>query len=409
MPDGKDREGPDKDGKNKPRPLGPRREPGRPSPEPSGDQGDRAAGGVRRRSGARDIPRPGGRKGPRPARDISGASAVGGRKETDSGRESRDSKGRKRGGSPRAARPPRSEPAPTPTPVVAGKFSQIVEVMFKGVRTEYFSFRGDQPLRENEYVIVQADRGQDIGWVKRAVDAATHTCDGGCDHADHDHQHPVALPSRRILRRAAPVDVERRIRLVGEEIEVRNRTRELVERHDLKMKISEAEWQWDRNKLTVFFTADKRVDFRGLVKDMARTFKTRIELRQIGVRDEAKRLGGIGRCGRELCCRLWLPRIEPVTLQLAKDQGLSLNPAQISGACGRLMSCLHYEHEAYLQARKRFPRVGKILRTDQGEEKVTGWDLFRDTVALRSDDGTERTISLENLKAETSRSRDSKS
>ena len=92
-----------------------------------------------------------------------------------------------------------------------------------------------------------------------------------------------------------------------------------------------------------------------------------------------------------------------------RDRGLSLNPAQISGACGRLMSCLHYEHEAYLQARKRFPRVGKILRTEQGEEKVTGWDLFRDTVALRSDDGTERTISLENLKAETSRSRDSKS
>jgi len=282
-------------------------------------------------------------------------------------------------------------------------------VLFKGVRAEYFSFRGDEPLRENEYVIVQADRGQDIGWVKRAVDAETHTCDGGCDHADDEHQHPVVPPARRILRRAAQVDVERRVRLAGEELEVRNRTRDLVERHGLKMKISEAEWQWDRNKLTVFFTADKRVDFRGLVKDMARTFKTRIELRQIGVRDEAKRLGGIGRCGRELCCRLWLPRIEPVTLQLAKDQGLSLNPAQISGACGRLMSCLHYEHEAYLQARKRFPRVGKILRTGQGEEKVTGWDLFRDTVALRSEDGSERTISLETLKSETSRSRESKS
>ncbi len=410
MPDGKDRKGPGNDGKKKPPgPLGPRREPGRRPPEPSGDPGDRPTGGVRRRGGARDIPRPGGRKGPRPARDISGAPAVGGRKESESGRESRDSKGRKRGGSPQTARPPRSEPAPIPTPVVAGKISQIVEVMFKGVRAEYYSFRGDESLRENEYVVVEADRGQDIGWVKRAVDAATHTCDGGCDHADHEHQHPVVPPARRILRRAAPVDVERRLRLEGEEMEVHNRTRELVEQHNLKMKISEAEWQWDRNKLTVFFTADKRVDFRGLVKDMARTFKTRIELRQIGVRDEAKRLGGIGRCGRELCCRLWLPRIEPVTLQLAKDQGLSLNPAQISGACGRLMSCLHYEHEAYLQARKRFPRVGKILRTEQGEEKVTGWDLFRDTVALRSDDGTERTISLDTLKAETSRSRDSKS
>lgn len=409
MPDGKDQEGRGKDEKKKPpNPLGPRREPGRP-PEPVGEPGDRSAGSVRRRGGARDLPRPAGRKGPRPARDISGASAVGGRTETESDRESRDSKGRKRGGQPHTARPPRSEPAPTPTPVITGRISQIAEVMFKGVRAEYFSFRGDEPLRENEYVIVQADRGQDIGWVKRAVDAETHTCDGGCEHADHEHQHAVVPPARRILRRAAPVDVERRIRLAGEEMEVRNRTRELVERHGLKMKISEAEWQWDRNKLTVFFTSDKRVDFRGLVKDMARTFKTRIELRQIGVRDEAKRLGGIGRCGRELCCRLWLPRIEPVTLQLAKDQGLSLNPAQISGACGRLMSCLHYEHEAYLQARKRFPRVGKILRTEQGEEKVTGWDLFRDTVALRSDDGTERTMSLEDLKAETSRSRESKS
>jgi cell fate regulator YaaT (PSP1 superfamily) len=110
-----------------------------------------------------------------------------------------------------------------------------------------------------------------------------------------------------------------------------------------------------------------------------------------------------------LCCRLWLPRIEPVTLQLAKDQGLSLNPAQISGACGRLMSCLHYEHEVYLQARKRFPKVGKILRTTLGEERVTGWDLFRDTVALRTEDGDERTIPLDELKAETASARGPKS
>ncbi|MEJ2481656.1 MAG: regulatory iron-sulfur-containing complex subunit RicT, partial [Gemmatimonadota bacterium] len=277
----------------------------------------------------------------------------------------------------------------------------------KGVRTEYYTFRGDTGLDENEFVIVEADRGQDLGWVKRAEDAASLSCDAGCEH-DHEHRPPVSLPPRKILRRAAPVDVERRMRLLAEEPEIRRRTRELVARHQLKMKISEAEWQWDRNKLTVYFTAEKRVDFRGLVKDMARTFKTRIELRQIGVRDEAKRLGGIGRCGRELCCRLWLPRIEPVTLQLAKDQGLSLNPAQISGACGRLMSCLHYEHEAYVQARKRFPKVGKILRTSRGEERVTGWDLFRDTVALRTDAGEERTIPLDELKAETAEARGSK-
>jgi cell fate regulator YaaT (PSP1 superfamily) len=199
--------------------------------------------------------------------------------------------------------------------------------------------------------------------------------------------------------------VERRLKLDESEREVRSRTRALVRTHHLKMKVSEAEWQWDRNKLTVYFTAEKRVDFRSLVKEMARTFKTRIELRQIGVRDEAKRLGGIGRCGRELCCRLWLPEIEPVTLQLAKDQGLSLNPAQISGACGRLMSCLRYEHEFYVQSKKRFPRVGKRLETSLGQEEVTGWNLFRETISLRGKDGQTRTVGLQELKAETASAR----
>ncbi len=274
--------------------------------------------------------------------------------------------------------------------------------MFKGVRTEYYSHRGEVPLHANEYEIVEADRGQDLGWVKRTVDGKTHSCEGGCDHAHHG---PVTPPARKVLRRASPVDVERRLKLDDSEREVRSRTRALVHRHHLKMKVSEAEWQWDRNKLTVYFTAEKRVDFRSLVKEMARTFKTRIELRQIGVRDEAKRLGGIGRCGRELCCRLWLPEIEPVTLQLAKDQGLSLNPAQISGACGRLMSCLRYEHELYVQAKKRFPRVGKRLDTSLGQEEVTGWDLFRETISLRGKNGDTRTVGLQELKAETASAR----
>ncbi|HSM08200.1 MAG TPA: regulatory iron-sulfur-containing complex subunit RicT [Gemmatimonadota bacterium] len=289
--------------------------------------------------------------------------------------------------------------APRPIPVTGTRRArQIAEVRFRGIRSEYFRFDEDSPLRENEYVIVEADRGQDLGWVHRAVDAGSHTCEGGCDHAHHG---PVVPPSKRVLRRAAPADVERRLTLEAEEPEVRRRTRELVSRHGLRMKVSEAEWQWDRNKLTVYFTADKRVDFRALVKDMARTFKTRIELRQIGVRDEAKRLGGLGRCGRELCCRLWLPEIEPVTLQLAKDQGLSLNPAQISGACGRLMSCLHYEHEFYLQAKKRFPKVGRTLSTEAGEEEVVAWDIFRDTVSLRDTEGNTRTVPLEEVKRET--------
>lgn len=293
--------------------------------------------------------------------------------------------------------------APRPIPVTGSRRArQIVEVRFRGVRSEYFRFDEDTPLRRNEYVIVEADRGQDLGWIHRAVDASSHTCEGGCDHAHHG---PVVPPPKRVLRRAAPADVERRLTLEAEEPEVRRRTRDLVKRHGLRMKVSEAEWQWDRNKLTVYFTADKRVDFRALVRDMARTFKTRIELRQIGVRDEAKRLGGLGRCGRELCCRLWLPTIEPVTLQLAKDQGLSLNPAQISGACGRLMSCLHYEHEFYLQAKKRFPKVGRTLSTESGEEEVVAWDIFRDTVSLRDTEGATRTVPLEQVKRETASAR----
>lgn len=279
---------------------------------------------------------------------------------------------------------------------------QIVEVQFKGYRTGHYSYRTDFGLRSSEYVVVEADRGQDLGWVKRAEDSETLRCEGGCDHVSHRQMVP---PAKRILRRAAPVDVERSLTLRAQEDEVRRRTRELVGKHKLKMKISEAEWQWDRRKLTVYFTADKRVDFRSLVREMAATFKTRIELRQIGVRDEARRLGGLGRCGRELCCRSWLPEIEPVTLQLAKDQGLSLNPSQISGACGRLMSCLRYEHEFYQQARKRFPKVGKRLHTPKGEEEVTGWNPFSEEISLRGRQGEIRTIGLADLKAETAAAR----
>jgi cell fate regulator YaaT (PSP1 superfamily) len=173
-----------------------------------------------------------------------------------------------------------------------------------------------------------------------------------------------------------------------------------VEQHGLKMKVSDAEWQWDRNKLTVYFTAERRVDFRNLVRDLARTFRARIELRQIGVRDEAAQLGGVGRCGRQLCCSTWLREIKPISLQLAKDQSLSLNPQQISGTCGRLMCCLTYEHDAYLAARKRFPREGKTVRTSVGAERVVNIDIWRDLVTLQDENRQRRTLELELLKQE---------
>jgi len=167
------------------------------------------------------------------------------------------------------------------------------------------------------------------------------------------------------------------------------------------MKLTDAEWRWDRKKLTFYFTSEKRVDFRGLVRDMAAKFRTRIELKQIGVRDEARRLDGVGRCGRQYCSASWLPELRPVNLGFAKDQKLSLNPTQISGACGRLMCCLRYEHDWYVKTRRQFPKEGKLVTSAVGEEKVVYNDLFRERVTLRRmSDGELRTISLAQLNKE---------
>jgi hypothetical protein len=166
------------------------------------------------------------------------------------------------------------------------------------------------------------------------------------------------------------------------------------------MKISDAEWQWDRKKLTFYFTADKRVDFRNLVRDLASQFRTRIELKQIGVRDEARRLDGMGRCGRQYCSASWLPELRPVNLGVAKDQRLSLNPSQISGACGRLMCSLRYEHDFYVQARKKFPKEGRPVATAKGEEMVVSNDIFRELVTLRAVEGETRVLKLSELQRE---------
>jgi cell fate regulator YaaT (PSP1 superfamily) len=207
-------------------------------------------------------------------------------------------------------------------------------------------------------------------------------------------------PLKPVLRRATPEDlkVHHDIRLSEEE--VRQKVIQRARAHELLMKVSDTEWQWDRSKLTIYFTADKRVDFRALVRDLASLFRTRIELRQIGVRDEAARLSGVGRCGREYCCSTWLKELSPVNLGLAKDQHLSLNPSQISGGCGRLLCCLKYEHDFYVTARKRFPKEGKTVRTSVGTEKVIAVDIFRERVFLRNEEHGSRIIPLTQLRLE---------
>ena len=274
----------------------------------------------------------------------------------------------------------------------------VIEVRFKGNRLEFFNWPADEPPAVHDPVIVEVERGQDLGRVSAVGEIALKKCArgcGGCALADA----PKTV-ERRAVRRATPGDVEQSDRLQADEETARRTARERVRTHNLPMKISDAEWQWDRRKLTLYFTAEQRVDFRALVRDLAGVFRTRIELRQIGARDEARRLSGIGRCGREYCSASWLPELRPVNLSVAKDQHLSLNPSQISGPCGRLLCCLHYEHEFYVQSRKRFPKEGKVLQTAVGPERVLAVDIFRDRVTLRSEEHGTRVVPLERLREE---------
>jgi cell fate regulator YaaT (PSP1 superfamily) len=270
----------------------------------------------------------------------------------------------------------------------------LVEVAFKGNRKEFFLWEADEPPPLKAAVIVDADRGEDLGHVHATGEQAQKR------NAKVAHGLGGGSPSQKVRRVASENDVRQYKAARGDDDDARKKAIERVRANSLVMKVTDAEWQWDRKKLTLYFTAEKRVDFRTLVRELASMFRTRIELKQIGVRDEAKRLDGYGRCGRQYCSSSWLPELRPVNLGVAKDQKLSLNPSQISGACGRLMCCLRYEHEFYVTTRRRFPKEGKAIKTSKGEERVIANDLFRELVTLRAEEGESRTIPLGELRAE---------
>jgi cell fate regulator YaaT (PSP1 superfamily) len=270
---------------------------------------------------------------------------------------------------------------------------ELLEVSFKGNRREFFLWDGDAPA-VGAAVVVEVDRGEDFGRIHATGDLAAKR------FAGVPHGAVVGQASRKVLRVASADEIKREAELRAEDEIARRKAMERVRAHGLVMKLTDAEWQWDRKKLTIYFSAEKRVDFRALVRELATMFRTRIELKQIGVRDEAKRLDGIGRCGRQYCSASWLPELRPVNLGVAKDQKLSLNPSQISGSCGRLMCCLRYEHEFYVQSRKRFPKEGKIIVTARGEEKIVSNDIFNDRVTLRDPNGESRIIALADLRRE---------
>ena len=272
--------------------------------------------------------------------------------------------------------------------------SHLIEVAFKGNRKDFFLWDLDELPSVKAGIIVDADRGEDLGLVHALGDHAAHRNAGAA------HGYGEASLTKKARRLATADDLRRLTEVRAQDADARQKAMERVKANQLAMKLTDAEWQWDRKKLTFYFTAEKRVDFRNLVRELAAMFRTRIELKQIGVRDEAKRLDGIGRCGRQYCSSSWLPELRPVNLGVAKDQRLSLNPSQISGACGRLMCCLRYEHEFYVQQRKRFPKEGKILKTARGEEKIVSNDIFRERVTLRGVDGELRVVALLDLRDE---------
>ncbi|ESU34642.1 stage 0 sporulation protein [Bacillus sp. 17376] len=238
----------------------------------------------------------------------------------------------------------------------------VVGVRFKKAGKIYYFDPGDLSIQKDEFVIVETVRGVEYG---RVVTPRKQV-----------GEKDVVLPLKKVVRIADQKD-----RLIVEENktaakEAYDVCSDKVNEHQLDMKLVDVEYTFDRNKVIFYFTADGRIDFRELVKDLASIFRTRIELRQIGVRDEAKMLGGIGPCGRMLCCSTFLGDFDPVSIKMAKDQNLSLNPTKISGLCGRLMCCLKYENDEYESAKEQLPDLGEMIVTPDGTGKVVGLNIL---------------------------------
>ena len=249
---------------------------------------------------------------------------------------------------------------------------EVVGVRFKKVGKIYYFDAGDIEVKTGDNVIVETARGIEFGTVALANRMAT--------------EEEIVAPLKKILRLATDEDKKRVEENKKKEAEAFDKCAEVIKKHNLDMKLIDVEYTFDYNKILFYFTADGRIDFRELVRDLAGIFKTRIELRQIGVRDEAKMVGGLGICGRTLCCNTHLGEFEPVSIKMAKEQSLSLNPTKISGTCGRLMCCLKNEQEAYEHLNKITPNVGSFVATPDGKGTVTAVNLLKGIVSVVIDD-----------------------
>lgn len=254
----------------------------------------------------------------------------------------------------------------------------VVGVRFKSVGKIYYFDPGDIEIKKGDNVIVETARGVEFGSVVLA------------DKQIGEDE--IVSPLKSVLRKATEDDVKVMLTNKEKEKQAFEKCVQKIAEHELEMKLVDVEYTFDHNKILFYFTADGRIDFRELVRDLASMFKTRIELRQIGVRDEAKMLGGIGICGRPLCCSTYLGEFEPVSIKMAKEQSLSLNPTKISGTCGRLMCCLKNEQEAYEDLIRRTPQPGSVVKTPDGKGSVVSANLLKSIVSVSLDIDGEKEI-----------------
>lgn len=253
--------------------------------------------------------------------------------------------------------------------------AEVIGIRFKGVGKVYYFDPNGQTFKKGQKVIVETAQGVECG----------ETVMENKDVTDEE----IVKPLKKVMRAATEQDFETVEENKRKEKEAFDICNEKIVKHALDMKLVEVEYTFDRSKILFYYTADKRVDFRALVKDLAATFKTRIEMRQIGVRDESKLIGGLGICGRPFCCSSFLGDFHPVSIKMAKEQNLSLNPVKISGCCGRLMCCLKYEQEAYEHMLKVTPKNGAVVSTPEGKGTVVDSNLLTGILHVRLDNAPE--------------------
>ncbi len=263
---------------------------------------------------------------------------------------------------------------------------KVIGIRFRKCGKIYHFDPGDTSVKRGDFVMVKTEQGVGLGEVIEGP------------YPRDQRVHPLEI--KKIERLAAPDEIQTHAHNLSIELDARNYCQERIEAHKLDMSLVDVEYFYDGSRIIFYFTSDGRVDFRELLKDLVRRLRTRVELRQIGIRNQAKMVGGLGSCGRALCCSSFLKSFQAVSIKMAKEQNLSLNPTKISGACGRLMCCLQYEYETYKELKKDMPKLGKKIDLPEGRGKVIRQNIFDRIITVLLEDGKELEVKLEPISQE---------